>query len=132
MGSIYGYKIWAVVLYSYKIWTVVLYSYKIWAVYVKQNNILRNMTFSNYDTQRSPIYKTLNFLKVQDIYKLELAKLILRFQDGLLLNIYFRRSSDLHNYNTRYTSSQDYFIPSIPSNIGKILKSYRGAVYGEK
>ena len=37
-------------------------------IYVKQNNILRNMTFSNYDTQVSPIYKRLNVLKAQDIY----------------------------------------------------------------
>ena len=36
-------------------------------IYVKQNNILRNMTFSNYDAQVSPIYKRLNFLKAQDI-----------------------------------------------------------------
>jgi len=32
-------------------------------IYVKQNNFLRNMTFSNYDAQVSPIYKRLNFLK---------------------------------------------------------------------
>jgi len=29
------------------------------------------MTFGNYDAQVSPIYKRLNFLKAQDIYKLE-------------------------------------------------------------
>jgi len=28
-------------------------------IYVKQNNILHNMTFSNYDAQVSPIYKIL-------------------------------------------------------------------------
>ena len=78
-------------------------------IYVKQNNILRNMTFSNYDAQVSPIYKRLNFLKAQDIYKLELAKLMHEFHHGLLPSVYnglFQRSSDLRNYNTRYASNQ--------------------------
>jgi len=100
-------------------------------IYVKQNNILRNMTFSNYDAQVSPIYKRLKFLKAQDIYKLELAKLMHNFRDGLLPSIYnglFQRSSDLHNYNTRYACNQNYFIPSVHSNIGKKLISYKGAV----
>ena len=100
-------------------------------IYVKQNNILRNMMFSNYDEQISPIYKRLNFLKEQDIYKLELAKLMLEFHDGLLPSIYkglFQRSSDLHNYNAIYASSQNYVIPSFQSNIGKKLISYKGAV----
>ena len=80
------------------------------------------MTFSNYDAQVRPIYKRLNFLKAQDIYKLELAKLMHKFHDGLLLSIYnglFQTSSDLHNYNTRYASNQNYFIPSVHSNVGK-------------
>jgi len=100
-------------------------------IYVKQNNILRRMTFSNYDAQVSPIYKRLNFLKAQDINKLELAKLMHKFHDGLLPSIYnglFQRCSDLHNYNTRYASNQHYFIPSVHSNTGKKLISYKGAV----
>jgi len=46
------------------------------------------MTFSNYDTQVSLIYKKLKFLKAQDIYKTELAKLMHRIYDGLLPSIY--------------------------------------------
>jgi len=53
------------------------------------------MTFSNYDAQVSPIYNRLNFLKAKDIYKLELAKFMHKFHDGLLPSIYnglFQRS----------------------------------------
>jgi len=46
------------------------------------------MTFSNYDAQVSPIYKRLHFLKARDIYKLELAKLMTKFHEGLLASIY--------------------------------------------
>ena len=72
------------------------------------------MTFSNYDAQVSPIYKRLNFLKAQDIYKLELAKLMHKFHDGLLPSIcngLFQRSSDLHNYNTRYAAIKTISFP---------------------
>jgi len=89
------------------------------------------MTFSNYDAQLSPIYKRLNSLKAQDIYKLELAKLMHKFHDQLFPSIYnslFQRCSDLHNYNTRYASNQNCFIPSVHSNIGKKLISYKVAV----
>ena len=85
------------------------------------------MSFSNYDAQVSPILKRLNFLKEQDIYKLQLAKLMHKFHDGLLPSSYnglFQRSSDLHIYNTRYASNQNYFIPSVHSNIGKKLIGY--------
>ena len=100
-------------------------------IYVKQNAILRNMTFKNYDAQVSPIYKRLNFLKGQDIYKLELAKLMHKFHDGLLRSIHnglFQRSSNLHNYNGIYASNQNYFIPSVHSHIGKKLISYKRVV----
>ena len=92
-------------------------------IYVKQNNILRNMTFSNYDAQVSPINKRWNFLKAQDIYKLELAKLMHRFHDGFSLSIYnglFQRSSDLHNYITRYASIKTI---SFPVSIAILAKS---------
>jgi len=43
------------------------------------------MTFSNYDAQVSPIYTRLNYLKAQDIYKLELAKLMHKSHDGWII-----------------------------------------------
>jgi len=85
------------------------------------------MTFRNYDAQVSPSCKRLKFLKGQDIYKLELAKLMHKFHDGLLPSNYnslFQSSSDLHNYNIRYASNQNCFILSVHSNIGKKLISY--------
>jgi len=79
------------------------------------------MTFSNYDAQVAPFYKRLNIQKAQNIYKLELAKFMHKFHDGLLPRIYnglFQISSNLHNYSTRYASNQNYFIPSVHNNIG--------------
>jgi len=41
---------------------------------VLHNNILRIMTFSNYSCLVTPLYKNLNVLKINDIYRFELAK----------------------------------------------------------
>jgi len=53
-----------------------------------------------------------------------------RFHDGLMPRIYslFQRSSDVHNYNTRYSSNQNYFISGVHSNVGKKLISYKAPV----
>jgi len=57
-------------------------------IYVKRNKILGNMTFSNYDAQLNPIYKRLNFLKAQDICKLELAKLMYKFHGPVFIIVF--------------------------------------------
>jgi len=41
---------------------------------VLNSNILRLMTFSDYSCHVTPIHKNLNMLKLNDIYRLELAK----------------------------------------------------------
>ena len=41
---------------------------------VKLNNIIRTITYSSKYCPVTSLYKTLNFLKLDDIYRLELAK----------------------------------------------------------
>ena len=41
---------------------------------VKLNNIVRTITYSSKYCPVTPLYKTLNFLKLEDIYQLELAR----------------------------------------------------------
>ena len=41
---------------------------------VKLNNIVRTITYSSKHCPVTSLYKTLNFLKLDDIYRLELAK----------------------------------------------------------
>jgi len=43
---------------------------------VVHNNILLTITYNNYRCHIKPVYKSLNILKLHDIYKLELAKLM--------------------------------------------------------
>jgi len=90
---------------------------------MKQNNILRNMTFSNDDAQVNPIYKRLNFLKVQDIYKLELSKLIHKFHDDYFPVFIMVCSRDLRIYITIIQDMLGIKTISFPVSILILAKS---------
>jgi len=66
---------------------------------VVHNNILRTITYNNFRCHIAPLYKSLNILKLHDIYKLELAKLKDTFYD-----------EKVHCHNTRFATNQNYFI----------------------
>ena len=52
------------------------------------NNALRIMTFSNYSCHVTPLYKNLNVLKKNDIYRLESVKFMHKLHHGALPKIY--------------------------------------------
>jgi len=81
------------------------------------------MTFNNYDAQVSPIYKRLNFLKAQDIYKLDMAKLMHKFHDGLLPSIIMVCSRDLRIYITIIQDMLAIKTISFPVSIVILAKS---------
>jgi len=51
---------------------------------VVYNNILRTITYNNLRCDITPLYKSLNILKLHDIYKLELGKLMHKFHYEML------------------------------------------------
>ena len=103
---------------------------------VVHNNILRTITYNNDRCHITPLYKSLNILKLYDIYKLELAKLMQEFHHEMLLTSFkdvFQKTAEVHCDNTRYATNQNYFIQQFSTNAGKTTISYRGAtLWGNK
>jgi len=61
------------------------------------------MTFSNYSCHVTPLYKNLDALKLNDIYRIELAKFMHELHHGALYKIYdnfFQNISNVHSYKT--------------------------------
>jgi len=88
------------------------------------------MTFSKYGCRIIPLYKNLKILKLNDIYQFELVKSMHKFHHGILPEIYkeyFRETSSVHSYQTRFTNMENYFIHRVSSKAGKKSISYRGA-----
>ena len=70
---------------------------------VVRNNILRTMTYNNYRCHITPVYKSLNILKLHNIHKLELAKLMYKFHYEMLPTSFedlFQKTAEIHCPNT--------------------------------
>jgi len=80
---------------------------------VVHNNILRTITYNNYRCHITLVYKSLNILKLHDIYKLELTKLMHKFHHEMLPTSFkdlFQKTAEVHCHSTRYASNQNYYI----------------------
>ena len=73
---------------------------------VRLNNIIRTITCSKKFAHVTKLYKKLNFLKIKDVYKLELAKFMDKlFNNTRKLSEMFQNSCtkirNVHHYETR-------------------------------
>jgi len=61
-------------------------------------------------------------LKLNDIYRIELAKFMHKIPHGALHKIYdnfFQNISNVYSYNTGFADNQTYFVQRIYTNSGK-------------
>ena len=89
---------------------------------VKLNNIVRTITYSSKYCPVSSLYKTLNFLKLDDIYRLELAKLMYQLHHKKFktaLKDYFVDITKIRSHNTRTKHNLVYFKPRVQTLAGK-------------
>ena len=96
---------------------------------VKLNNIVRTITCSSKFCPVTSLYKTLNFLKLDDIYLLELAKFMYQLHHKKFktaLNDCFVDIKKIHSHNTRTKDNLVYFKPRVQTSAGKKSLTYRG------
>ena len=85
------------------------------------------MTHSDQRTPASGLYKSLQILTLDNMIKLSTIaqsfhhKTLLKNFDNL-----FKYLKTSHSYNTRIRSNQNFFKPSVNTNIGKKSIQYRG------
>jgi len=78
--------------------------------------------FSNYSCHVTPSNKNLKALKLNDIYRPELAKCMHKLHHGALPKIYdivFQNNYSIHLYETRCTDNQNYLTQRVSTNSGK-------------
>ena len=96
---------------------------------VRLNNVVRLMTYSKKYSHVSQLYKHLNLLKLNDIYKFELAKFMCLLRNKKLpavLSSQFTKIEKLHSHNTRQVNKCVYFIPQSTESITQNLLAFRG------
>jgi len=87
------------------------------------------MRFCNYSCHVTPLYKIVNVLKLNDIYRLELAKFMHKLHHGALpknFDNFLKNISNIHLCKTRFADNQNYFMQCVCTNSGKKSISYRG------
>ena len=79
-----------------------------------QNKIIRLITFSSCRSNAEKLYAQFKILNLNDIYKLQLAKLMHKYKHDCLPSIFnylFTKLDNIHSYNTRQKTSQEYIVP---------------------
>jgi len=90
------------------------------------------ITFSSYRLNAEKLYAQLKILNLNDIYKLQIAKLMHQFKHGCLPSVFnylFTKLDNIHSYNTRLwvqkTSQEIYSAQKKIGNCTKISCLYR-------
>ena len=73
------------------------------------------------------LYKSLNTLKVTDIYNLKLGKFMHQLKNNKLPHVFLNlKKKKIHSYETRLIKTSIYFLPRFTKLFGQLLLSYRG------
>ena len=86
------------------------------------NNVLKIIANCCYRTKLSPVYKAQNILKLEDIHKLELGKLMSKIINNRKPQQYivlFTKAREIHNHSTRQAKNESIYISQIQTNSGK-------------
>ena len=97
---------------------------------ILQKKAIRIITFSEYRSHTSPLFKRLNLLKLIDIVYLDTSFFMCQFNNGNLpnnFNISSPRSVNTrHQYGTRLASKSTFSLPKICTNYGKFNVKFFG------
>ena len=89
---------------------------------VLQNNILRACLFRPRNYPTTSLYSKLKVLKIKDMFQMEIAKFMFKFNNQMLpsfFDSYFVKLDKVHNYNTRQKSRNEFYQSFVGSEIGE-------------
>ena len=104
-------------------------NYLLSSLQVLQNQYLRSSLHAKQRTPINSLYRQFNVLKVIDIFKLQLAKFMFNYHNNNLPSVfqcYFKNLHQIHSYNTRQKSLQNYFLESCSNNFDQTKLKYLG------
>ena len=90
---------------------------------------MRIITFSQYDSPSSPLFKSLQVIKFYDLVTFHIATFMYKFHNQLLptaFHSFFTKVTNIHKYNTRLAAKQSYYLPFFRTNYGKFNIRFQG------
>ena len=79
---------------------------------ILQNEILRTCLFRSCRYETNLLYSRFRVLKLEDMIKMEFAKFMFKYSNNMLPNFFknhFIKLENIHNYNTRQKTRNEYF-----------------------
>ena len=79
----------------------------------------------------NPLFKSLNLVKLYDLFKISTATFVFKFHDYILptnFNSFFTPVNQVHHYNTRLSSIFSYSLSKPKTNYGLLNIRYQGPV----
>ena len=93
----------------------------------KQKCIIKSILFQDYTASSSPLFLKLGLLKLNEIYRLQIAKLMFnQIKNNNIICQNLSPVSEPHSYSTRSSHNLDYCIPRVKSNLGKTSFQFCG------
>ena len=98
-------------------------------IFILQKKALRIVTFSQYDSPSSPLFKSLQVIKFCDLVTFHIATFMYKFHNQLLptaFHSFFTKVTNIHKYTTRLAAKQSYYLPFVRTNYGKFNIRFQG------
>ena len=126
-------KLYYALIYPFLIYGIIIwgntYETALKPILILQKKALRTITFSEYDSPSSPLFKSLQVIKFHDLVTFHIATFMYKFHNQLLptaFHSFFTKVTNIHNYNTRLAAKQSYYLPSVRTNYGKFNIRFQG------
>ena len=84
--------------------SILVWGFKSSRISKLQKRAVRMISCSKYNAHTEPLFKCLNLLKVEDIFKIKILKFCYKYSQKTLplyFNEMFTKTSDQHNHGTR-------------------------------
>ena len=92
-------------------------------------------TYGEHTESALPLLNLLDVLTVHNIYQFQILKFTYLWHKGLLPKLFsnnFQYASNVHKYNTRYSSKQNLYVKKVRANTGKQTIGYAACTVWDK
>ena len=126
-------KLYYALIYPFLIYGIIIWSNThestLKPIFILQKKALRIITFSQYDSPSSSLFKSLQVIKFYDLVTFHIATFMYKFHNQLLptaFHSFFTKVTNIHKYNTRLAAKQSYYLPFVRTNYGKFNIRFQG------
>ena len=105
------------------------YSSNLNRIALLRKRVVRIINKEKFHAHTDPIFKELKNLKLDDIYLFHLGKFMYLFQNNLLPRPFgnlILRTNQVHNYNTRSSNQNLFYVPFCRTNLRQFCVHYQG------